>query len=151
MRQAIHELKYGNHRSLAVPLGELLFDYWRRQTLSGDVLVPIPLHRAKLRSRGYNQSELLARELGKRGSLPVVTSALTRKKNTVPQVRTASIEERWANAAGAFECSSLILQGKRVVLLDDVCTTGATLDAAARSIVSAGAGSVWGLTVARDV
>lgn len=151
IREAVHGLKYGNNRSLASPLAELLFIYWQSQALFGDVLVPVPLHRSKLRSRGYNQSELLAIELAKRVGLPMVTSALVRRKNMISQVRTANIGERWANAAGAFECRSLALQGKRVILLDDVCTTGATLDAAARSIVSTGAGSVWGLTVAREV
>lgn len=151
IREAVHGLKYGNNRSLATPLAELLFSYWQSHTLFGDVLVPVPLHRSKLRARGYNQSELLAKGLAKRVGLPVVTSALVRRRNMIPQVRTANIGERWANAAGAFECRSLTLQGKRVVLLDDVCTTGATLDAAARSIVSAGANSVWGLTVAREV
>ena len=151
IREAVHGLKYGNNRSLASPLAELLFAYWRSHTLFGDVLVPVPLHRSKLRSRGYNQSALLANELAKRVGLPVVASALVRRKNMMSQVRTASIEERWTNATGAFECPNLALQGKQVILLDDVCTTGATLDAAARSILSAGASSVWGLTVAREV
>ena len=151
MRQAVHDLKYRNYKSLAAPLAKLLSDYWRDHSIVGDVLVPVPLHRSKLRSRGYNQSELIAGELGKRVGLPVITTALVRQRNMMPQVRTAGIEQRWANATGAFECRSLALQGKRVVLLDDVCTTGATLDAAARCIISAGASSVCGLTIAREV
>lgn len=113
--------------------------------------MPVPLHTARLRYRGYNQSQLLARELGKQLGLPVVTSALVRSKNMPPQAKSAGLEERWANAAGAFVCNGADLQDKRVVLVDDVCTTGATLDAAGRSVLSAGAASAWGLTVAREV
>lgn len=147
----MHGLKYGNNRSLANPLAELLYSYWKDRGFHGDVLVPVPLHRSKLRSRGYNQSELLAKELAKRVGIPIVSSALVRRRNMLPQVRTAGIKERWENAAGAFDCYSTALQGRQVVLLDDVCTTGATLDSAARSVIAAGAGSVWGLTIAREV
>lgn len=151
VRQAIYSLKYRNNRALAGPLADLLFDYWRDRHLCGDVLAPVPLHRSRLRHRGYNQSELLARELGQRVGIPVIATALVRTHNTPPQAQSSSAEERWANASGAFLCTGRDLQGKAVVLVDDVCTTGATMNSAARAVLSAGAASVRGLTIAREM
>ena len=151
MRQAIHNLKYRNLRAIAVPLAELLSDYLVTNPVSGDVLVPVPLHRKRLRERGYNQSSLLARGLGKLINLAVVDDCLIRERHAFPQVRTTSVEERQSNVAGAFTCRDSSLRGKQVLLIDDVSTSGATLTACAAALKKAGASSVWGLVLAREI
>jgi ComF family protein len=151
MREAIHELKYRNIRALAAPLAALLGDYLTHHPVPGDVLVPVPLHRKRLRERGYNQSGLLSRELGKLINLPVVEDCLVRRQPAPPQARTASVSERRSNVAGAFACRDGSLRGKPVLLVDDVATSGATLNACAVALKSAGASPVWGLVVAKEV
>ncbi len=151
MREAIHQLKYRNLRALAAPLSRLMNDYLSANPIPGDVLVPVPLHRKRLRERGYNQSGLLARELGRLSRLPVADSCLVREIATPPQARTTNLEERQSNVANAFTCRDDSLRGKQVLLIDDVATSGATLDACARALKAAGAASVWGLTLAREI
>jgi ComF family protein len=151
MRQAIHQLKYKSLRALAGTLAELLSEYLATDPIPGEVLVPVPLHTKRLRERGYNQSTLLARETGKLTSLPVVGDCLIRERHALPQARTSNVEERRANVAGAFTCCDRRLQGKQVLLIDDVSTSGATLDACAVALKAAGAASVWGLVLAREI
>jgi len=151
MRQAIHQLKYRNLRALAVPLAKLLRDYITNNPMPAEVLVPVPLHQKRLRERGYNQSSLLARELGKLNNLPVVDDCLTRQRHTPPQARTSTVEERRSNTANAFACRDCRLRDKQVLLIDDVSTSGATLDACAAALKAAGATSIWGLVMAREI
>ena len=151
IRQAIHQLKYRNLRALALPLGRLLSDYLVANPVPGELLVPVPLHRKRLRERGYNQSSLLARELGKLINLPVADECLTRRLHAPPQARTTSVDERWKNVADAFACGDYNLRGKQVLLVDDVSTSGATLDACAAVLKAAGVTSVWGLVLAREI
>lgn len=151
VRQAIHQLKYRNLKALAAPLANLLSDFLAVNPIPAEVLVPVPLHPKRLRERGYNQSALLAQELSKLIDLPVADNCLTRRRHTPAQARTASVDERRSNVAGAFDCRDRRLEGKAVLLIDDVATSGATLDACAVALKDAGAGSVWGLSVAREV
>ena len=151
VRQAIHKLKYQNLRALAVPLAKLLQEYLASTSMPVDVLVPVPLHKKRLRERGYNQSGLLAQELGKFSNLPVVDDCLIRQRHTPPQVRTSTAEERWHNIATAFVCRDSRLRSKQVLLIDDVSTSGATLDACAAALKASGAISVWGLVIAREI
>jgi len=151
MRQAIHQLKYGNLRALAVPLAKLLQDYLLTTPMPGDVLVPVPLHQKRLRERGYNQSSLLAKELGKLTSLPVINDCLIRQRHAPPQTKTSTVAERQSNVANAFTCRNHRLRDKQVLLIDDVSTSGATLDACAAALKEAGAVSVWGLVLAREI
>jgi len=151
MRQAIHQLKYRNLRALVIPLAKLLHDYLIAYPLSAEVLVPVPLHPKRLRERGYNQSGLLAQELGKLTNLPVVEGCLIRRHHTPPQARTTTVEERRSNTADAFVCRDRELRDRSVLLIDDVSTSGATLDACAAALKDAGANSVWGLVVAREI
>jgi ComF family protein len=151
MRQAVHQLKYGNLRVLAAPLAQLLNDYLTSNPVPGEVLVPVPLHWKRLKERGYNQSGLLAKELGKLSRLSVVDDCLTRQQHTSPQARTATVDERYSNVANAFACSDQRLRGKQVLLIDDVSTSGATLNACAVALKAAGATSVWGLVLAREI
>jgi ComF family protein len=151
MRQAVYQLKYRNLRALAAPLARMLNDYLVANPLPGNVLMPVPLHRKRVRERGYNQSDLLAKELGKLCNLPVVDDCLVRRENTPPQTRTVTVEERKTNVSGAFGCLDKILKDRQVILIDDVSTSGATLDACAAALKEAGAESVWGLVLAREI
>ena len=151
MRRAIHELKYRNLKSIAVCLATLMADYKLDNPIQGEVLVPVPLHRRRLRERGYNQSGLLAEKLGKLTALPVLAGHLYRLKDSLPQARTTNVEERRKNVAKAFGCQKEEVQGKAVILIDDVCTSGATVESCAAALKSAGAVSVWGFTLAREI
>jgi ComF family protein len=151
IRRAIHELKYRNLRALAPRLAGLMHDYISENAVPGEVLVPVPLHRKRYRERGYNQSALLATELGRLSGLPVVENCLVRRSHTLPQARSASVSERRENVAGAFACRDGSLRGRQVILIDDVSTSGATLNACAGVLKSGGAASVWGLVLAREL
>lgn len=151
MRQVIHQLKYRNLRALSTPLAQLLQHYLTTTPVPGEVLVPVPLHRKRLRERGYNQSSLLARKLGKLTNLPVVEDCLIRQRYTQPQVRTSTVAERQSNIADAFACRDQRLRDRQVLLIDDVSTSGATLNACAIVLKAAGATSVWGLVLAREI
>jgi ComF family protein len=151
MRQAIHQLKYRNLRSLATPLAQLLNDYLDTHPVHGEALVPVPLHPKRLRERGYNQSSLLAIELGKLTNLPVVDNCLIRQQHTPPQARTLTVEERRTNVSDAFSCRNDILRDRQVILIDDVATSGATLNACAQALKATGVTSVWGLVMAREI
>jgi len=113
--------------------------------------MPVPLHPRRLRERGYNQSSLLARELGKLTKLPVIEDCLVRIKEAQPQVRAATVEDRRENVTDAFICQNKKVSGKQIILIDDVCTSGATLESCALALKSKGATSVWGLTLAREI
>ena len=147
LRQAIHHLKYNHSRDLAGPLGEMLARFWQQTPLAAEVIVPVPLHARRLRERGYNQSQLLAQELARATGLPVVSDALQRVKYTVSQTQLDG-DQRRQNVAGAFLCREGV-KDKAVLLVDDVCTTGATLEASSMALKAGGAKSVWALTLAR--
>ena len=134
-----------------MPLAKLLRDYLITNPMIGEVLVPVPLHQKRLRERGYNQSNLLAQELGKLTNLPVVDDCLIRKGHAPPQARTSTVDQRRRNVAEAFSCCDHRLQDKQVLLIDNVSTSGATLDACAAALKAAGATSVWGLVMAREI
>jgi len=121
------------------------------ETLAADVVVPVPLHRDRQRERGYNQAALLAKPLAKKLRLPHKAVLLTRTRAR-PDKQVLSLEERWESVRGAFATRpGSQVDNLRVLLVDDVLTTGATLDACARVLRDAGAKSVVALTVARAV
>jgi ComF family protein len=151
IRQAIHELKYRNLRAIARLLAQWLNDYLATNPVPGEVVVPVPLHPKRLRERGYNQSRLLAKELAKLMGLPLVDDCLIRRRYSPPQARTATVVGRRVNVANAFFCRDQRLRDKGVLLIDDVSTSGATLDACARALKKAGAASVWGVVLAREI
>ena len=151
VREAVIALKYHNLRAIGETLSAHLAESLQRDALRLDVLVPVPLHGRRLRQRGYNQSEILARHLGTAIGVPVDTRLLRRVTHVGPQARAASADERRANVADAFRCTSDKLDGLRIAVIDDVTTTGATLRACADELKKAGAGQVWGVTVARDL
>lgn len=148
MRPAIHFLKYRNHKAVAAVLGQILANTCNRYQLAADVIMPVPLHPSRLRERGYNQSELLAKTMGRLLDLPVNTTILHRLKKTKSQMKLAAAERR-QNVAGAFGCRSKQYTGQIVLLIDDVCTTGSTLDACAWALKQSGVARVWGVTLAK--
>jgi ComF family protein len=151
LRQAIHQFKYEDLRALAAPLGNLMADGWAALSPPAqniDVVVPVPLHATRHRQRGYNQAALLAREIGARLHWPVVEDILVRARATAPQVE-LSAQERQANVRDAFRCVDDSLSGRRLLLVDDVCTTGFTLEAACAALQDAGGVLVWAYTLAR--
>jgi ComF family protein len=150
LRQAIHHFKYQHRRELAEPLGRLLYTYWQEGNLPVDVVIPVPLHASRQRERGYNQSALLARVLANQASLPFNDRDLTRTRATAPQVGLGA-EERKVNVENAFVWKGGGLSGARVLLIDDVCTTGATLEACALALRQHDADSIWALTLARPL
>ena len=123
--------------------------------IPGDLLVPVPLHSSRRRQRGYNQSELLAREVSKTTGLQVDSGLLARVRNTPSQVGAAGREERRRNVDGSFEAKTgprarNQVRGAAIIVVDDVATTGSTISACASALKSAGAASVWGLVLARE-
>jgi len=151
IRRAIHELKYRNLRALAPRLAVLLNDFLIDNPLTGEVIVPVPIHRKRLRERGYNQSSLLARELAGLCGLPVMDNCLVRRTYLSSQARAASADDRRKNVTGAFTCADGRLKGKTVILIDDVSTSGATMNACAGALKAAGATSVRGLVLALEL
>jgi ComF family protein len=151
VRKSVHELKYRGLKAISPCLAELLADYLKENPVPGEALVSVPLHPRRLRERGYNQSVLLAGELGKRVGLPVIEDCLTRVKQAQPQVRAVDVEERRRNVADAFVCRDERVNNKQIILIDDVCTSGATLESCATALKRSGATSVWGLTLAREI
>ena len=150
VRQAIHDLKYRQGRSLAPFAADLLVRALRKRPLQAHVLVPVPMAASRRRERGYNQAELIAEHLSASIGVPVATAALERVRDTPPQVGRGAPERR-QNVRGAFACPSPdLVTGKRVVVVDDVATTGSTLQACAEPLKEAGATHVFGLVVARD-
>jgi competence protein ComFC len=151
VRTAVHQLKYQNLRALSETLAGFLGDYLAVSPIPAAVLVPVPIHDRRLKERGYSQSRLLAQELSRLTGLPLVADYLIRERPAPPQARTETVAERRSNVAGAFTCRDRRLSNKPVLLIDDVATSGATLDACATALKAAGASSVWGLVLAREV
>ena len=142
LREIIHHLKYSDRVSLAKPLGDTLKECIEREAFTGKRIVPVPLHRFRERARGFNQAELIAARLG----LPVVSHLLTRRKET-PSQTGLTRNERKRNLAGAFEVRGTVTG--TVIVVDDVYTTGSTMNEIARTLKRAGAERVEVLTVAR--
>jgi ComF family protein len=123
-------------------------DYLATNLLPVDVVVPVPLHRRRERDRGFNQSALLARAVATACALPTNEASLMRTRETVPQVG-LDIYARRVNVRGAFRAGREGVVGRRVLLIDDVCTTGATMEACAEALAAVGARAVWGFALAR--
>ena len=150
VREAVRALKYNHLSALARPMGGMMAAYLETEALPVDVVAPVPLFGRRERLRGYNQSALLGREAARLAGLPLAERGLARRRDTPPQARSADAEERRRNVAGAFAAERRWVEGQRVLLIDDVMTTGATLDACAQALRQAGAVSVWALTFARE-
>ncbi|HEV8676443.1 MAG TPA: ComF family protein [Methylomirabilota bacterium] len=158
LRAAIHALKYQRRQPIAVPLAALLAEAGARllgfapddeSAAPFDAIVPVPLHPARLAERGFNQAELLAAPCARRWQRPLLTRALLRTRPTRPQTELDAASRR-RNVAGAFTVGEpAAVAGRRLLVVDDVLTTGATAGAAARALRRAGARAVGVLVLAR--
>ena len=148
-REMAHDLKYRNVRIAAPYMARLLAEYLERNPYPVDAYCAVPLHPRRERSRGFNQSALIALQLGRLTGVPVDTTSLRRTRNTPPQVSMETPGARRRNIADAFECASDV-GGRRYLLIDDVVTTGNTMSACADALKNAGAANVWGLAFARQ-
>jgi ComF family protein len=151
VREMIHRLKYGREMWLARPLAQWMFEGLsdpRLRNAGIEALVPVPLHPVRQREREFNQSALLAAELSRCSRLPVV-HALSRRRYTGTQTK-LDRKHRRQNLRDAFVLSkNMDVTNRNLLLVDDVLTTGSTLDACAAVLLEAGAGSVRALTAAR--
>ncbi len=146
--RALLHLKYHPNRALAEVMGCWLATIVRREAWQPTLILPVPLAPDRLRRRGYNQAALIAESLASHLDLPCSEAALTRIRETRSQVGLDGTA-RQSNVAGAFQARAEILGGSRVCVVDDLCTTGATLTACGQACVEAGALQVYGLTVGR--
>jgi ComF family protein len=157
VRDAIHALKYRGGRHVVRPLAERMAAYWLDVGLHSDLLLPVPLHPEREAQRGYNQAALLAIALAPQVEVPVELTILYKIRATASQTH-LNWHDRWDNVKDAFACSDAPEQGNghdltglRITLIDDVATTGATLDACAVALLAHGARSVSAFTLAHAV
>jgi competence protein ComFC len=148
VRNALHQLKYRKNIALGERLAEPLCALFKAQGWSIGIVAPVPLGIARLKERGYNQAALIARPFSLASGLPYAPKALQRTRDTRSQVG-LSIAERKVNVSGAFKARHDIVSGKKVLLIDDVATSSATLDACAAALHMDGADEVYCLTLAR--
>jgi ComF family protein len=156
LRELIHSLKYGKMERSAGILGKIMGEYVRRTGLmnlidvNNAVIVPIPLHGEKIMKRGFNQSELIAKEIGKEFGIKVV-NALKRVKNTPPQIEMKNDMAREENLKGAFAIDPIgySVLAKDLILIDDVLTTGATIREAMKVLRKLKPGKIVALVAAR--
>lgn len=148
MQESIARFKYGGRQEYGRFFGRLLWEQqgeWIRR-ISPDLLVPVPLHRSRYRKRGYNQAQILARELSVHAGIPVVDDFLMRIKNTLPQ-KDLTGSERKQNLQHAFQVNirhrSLYENIKCVILIDDIYTTGSTVEMCSRVLQEAGIDHVY--------
>ena len=151
IKNSIHDLKYKRVRDIAGELSDLLADYlvkYKVITPKDAVIIPIPLHKNRRRERGFNQAELIGYRLSERIGVSLEKNVLIKTKNTKSQVE-LSAEARRENLAGVFAVKNQEkILNRNIILLDDVKTTGSTLEEAAGVLKSAGAKRIWAVTVA---
>jgi ComF family protein len=150
IRNALHTLKYRQNIGLGQSLAESIAPGLRELNWPIDAIIPIPLSKQRQRERGYNQVSLIARPLAQINHLAYLPRGLRRARHTQSQVG-LSIQERKENLKNAFLAEPKLVAGKTILILDDVCTTGATLNEAASVLSKAGAKSIYAYTVARAI
>jgi ComF family protein len=150
IRNAIHDLKYRKNIVLGATFAQYLVQLFRLYTWPIDIVVPVPLGRERQKQRGYNQAALLAQPLAQELHLLYNPNIVRRIKETQSQVD-LSFTERQNNVKDAFQATRHDIQGKSILIIDDVTTSGSTINACADALMRVGSKSVFGLTVARPV
>ncbi|MBO4291203.1 MAG: ComF family protein [Lachnospiraceae bacterium] len=147
--QAIYRFKYGGRREYGEFFGEEMAEYLGdfARSIHADGLIPVPLHSKRLSRRGFNQAAVLAHVLGKKWGIPVYEKLLIRRKNTVP-LKALNSKERQNNLKKAFHVKENDVKLKTIIMVDDIYTTGATVDEAARTLLDGGAEKVYVVTLA---
>jgi competence protein ComFC len=153
LKKAISKMKYQLIKDLMTPLSELLINVLISSSFTSyflaDLIIPVPLHRHKIAERGFNQAELLAKIISEKFNWPMETKIVIRRKATKSQAN-LSKEKRLKNVVNAFQIvDPCRLKDKNIILVDDVCTTGATLEEVAKILKANGAKRVFALTLAR--
>ena len=142
-------LKYGGIKAAAPQLGDLLAEHLETNPLPGDIVIPVPMHGSRMKERGYNQAALLAGRVAQRLDLSYRDDTLMRTRRVDPQAGMASAMDRMVNVADSVTVTShSSVKGASILLVDDVATTGSTLDACAGALRESGAATVWCLTLA---
>lgn len=149
--ELIKTLKFARNKEVAAYLALFLFEYLLRLPIdiSGYELAPVPISAARERERGFNQAELIARELSPLARAPLLLGAILRVKHGKPQSEIRGRKERAENISGAFSAEPSLVAGKNIILLDDVVTSGSTMFEAARVLKAAGAKKIIGLAAAK--
>lgn len=150
LRNAIHDLKYRKNIGLGASLAQHLVNLFQEYNWPIDIVVPVPLGKQRLRHRGYNQAALLAQPLAYELQLPYNPRVLRRVRETQSQTE-LSFAERLENVKDAFMATNDAIQDKRVLVIDDVTTSGSTINACSDALMKAGTKAVFGLTLARPV
>jgi ComF family protein len=150
IREAIHKLKYGGDIGLAEALARPMIVSLRKLNWPLNIITSVPLGLARLGERGYNQANLLARPIALYFRIPFSRRALARTRETRSQVG-LTLAERQENMADAFQANGDRIRGKNVLVVDDVATSGATLNACAKALLDGGAAKVYGFSLARAV
>lgn len=152
IKEMIWQMKYRGRHALAEPLAQLILRYLEACNLKLETysVVPIPLSKERLRGRGYNQSELIARSVAGKFNLKMETGALVRQKHTPPQAEARGWDERKKNIAGCFGVlRPELVEGRNIILIDDVFTSGATMSEATHQLKDFGAKKILGLVIAK--
>lgn len=150
IREAIHRLKYQRDIGLGEALARPMIASIQKLNWSLDVITSVPLGLVRFKERGYNQATLLARPIALSLGIPFSSQVLSRTRETRTQVG-LSVSERQENMTGAFQAKSDLVRGKNILVVDDVATSGATLNACAKAFINEGASQVYGFSLARAV
>ena len=148
IKACVQELKYRQNQSLGEWFAARLMPLYNAESWQADLVVPVPLSENRMKERGYNQAALIARPLAACLNLPYKPFGLTRVIDTRSQVGLPA-DQRKVNVAGAFRAEPVVVQKKSILVIDDVMTTGATLNAVSQALIHMGAKSVNCLTIAR--
>jgi len=151
IKEAVLKLKYEFVKNLAIPLSVPINNFLRQLSFDSDFLiVPIPLHKSRKRWRGFNQAEEMAKEISKEIKIPMISENLFRVKKTLSQVEMKDHQKRSENMQNAFDIKNpKIFQNKKILLIDDVYTSGATMEECAKMLKGVGAKEIWGIVVAK--
>jgi len=155
LQSAIHLLKFRFIKTLAKPLAQLLIKFYQKSLVTSGlslvpIIIPVPLNKKRYLDRGFNQSELIAQPFAKHFNLELAADVVTRRKNTPHQVGLTK-KKRQQNIKNAFMVNKPnLIMDKEIILIDDVVTTGSTLEEVAKVLKNSGAKKVWGLTIAKD-
>lgn len=157
VEKTLKAMKYKFVKTLANDIAVLMAKYLERRFSSGfdigrdsTIIVPVPLHRRRLNWRGFNQSEIIGRQIGSHFGLNFREDALRRKRNRTPQAQITDRNSRITNMKGVFKCQRPeLVRGKTIILIDDIATTGSTFDDCSRALKGAGAREVIGFVLAR--
>lgn len=147
MQKLIRGVKYHRQKELAFFQAKIMFDYWQRLECSNEnfLIVPVPMHKKRVKKRKYNHMQLVADEFSKLTGYEVATDLITREKETQPQYR-LTIKERENNLSGAFKVDKTLYNGEKLLIIDDILTTGSTIKEMIKSFQDVGVYNITGFT-----